>query len=78
MEQRSEVDYFKVLEEKVGLLIAQISSLKDERGKLREKILQQQKTIADLSNEVEKIRDNRDNARERILNILNKIEQMDM
>jgi len=78
MEQRSEVDYFKVLEEKVGLLIAQISSLKDERGKLREKILQQQKTIADLSNEMEKIRDNRDKARERILNILNKIEQMDM
>ena len=78
MEQRNEVDYFKVLEEKVGLLIAQISSLKDERGKLREKILQQQKTIADLSNEVEKIRGNRDKARERILNILNKIEQMDM
>jgi len=78
MEQRNEVDYFKVLEEKVGLLIAQISSLKDERGKLREKILQQQKTIADLSNEVEKIRGNRDKARERILNILNKIEQMDI
>ena len=78
MEQRNEVDYFKVLEEKVGLLIVQISSLKDERGKLREKILQQQKTIADLSNEVEKIRGNRDKARERILNILNKIEQMDI
>jgi FtsZ-binding cell division protein ZapB len=78
MEQRNEVDYFKVLEEKVGLLIVQISSLKDERGKLREKILQQQKTIADLSNEVEKIRGNRDKARERIVNILNKIEQMDI
>jgi len=78
MEQRNEVDYFKVLEEKVGILIAQISSLKDEKGKLREKILQQQKTIADLSNEVEKIRGNRDKARERIVNILNKIEQMDI
>jgi len=78
MEQRNEVDYFKVLEEKVGLLISQISSLKNEREKLREKILQQQKTISDLSSEVEKIRGNRDKVRERIINILNKIEQMDI
>ncbi|HJX33556.1 MAG TPA: cell division protein ZapB [Desulfatiglandales bacterium] len=78
MEQQNDVDYFKVLEEKVGLLIAQISSLKDEREKLRVKILQQQKTIADLSGEVEKISGNRDMVRERIVNILNKIEQMDI
>jgi FtsZ-binding cell division protein ZapB len=78
MEQRDEVDYFKVLEEKIGLLIAQINSLKDERGKLREKVLQQQKTIADLSGEVEEIRDSRDKVKERIVNILNKIEQMDI
>ncbi len=78
MEQRNDMDYFKILEEKVGLLIAQISSLKDEREKLRVKILQQQKTIADLSGEVEKTNNNRDKVRERIENILNKIEQMDI
>jgi FtsZ-binding cell division protein ZapB len=78
MEQRNEVDYFKVLEEKVGLLITQISSLKNEREKLREKVLQQQKTISDLSGEVEKIRGSRDKVKERIINILNKIEQMDI
>lgn len=78
MEQRNDMDYFKILEEKVGLLIAQIGSLKDEREKLRVKILQQQKTITDLSGEVEKINNNKDKVRERIENILNKIEQMDI
>jgi uncharacterized coiled-coil DUF342 family protein len=78
MEQRNEADYFKVLEEKVGLLITQIGSLKNEREKLREKILQQQKTISDLSGEMEKIRGSRDKVKERIMNILNKIEQMDI
>jgi FtsZ-binding cell division protein ZapB len=78
MEQRNEVDYFKVLEDKVGLLITQISSLKNEREKLREKVFQQQKTISDLSGEVEKIRGSRDKVKERIINILNKIEQMDI
>jgi FtsZ-binding cell division protein ZapB len=78
MEQRNEADYFNVLEEKVGLLITQIDSLKNEREKLREKILQQQKTISDLSGEVEKIRGSRDKVKDRIMNILNKIEQMDI
>ena len=78
MEQRNEADYFKVLEEKVGLLITQIGSLKNEREKLREKILQQQKTISDLSGEVEKIRGSWDKVKDRIMNILNKIEQMDI
>ncbi len=78
MEQRNEADYFKVLEEKVELLITQIGSLKNEREKLKEKILQQQKTISDLSGEVEKIRGSRDKVKDRIMNILNKIEQMDI
>jgi uncharacterized coiled-coil DUF342 family protein len=78
MEQRNEVDYFKVLEEKVGLLIAQIKSLKDERESLREKISQQERTIADFVGEVEKLKSSRDKVRDRIVNILKKIEQMDI
>lgn len=78
MEQRNEVDYFKVLEEKVGLLIAQIRSLRDERESLREKISQQERTISDFAGEVEKLKGNRDKARDRIVNILKKIEQMDI
>jgi len=78
MEQRNEVDYFKVLEEKVGLLIAQIKSLRDERESLREKISQQERTISDFAGEVEKLKGNRDKARDRIVNILKKIEQMDI
>jgi len=78
MEQRNEVDYFKVLEEKVGLLIAQIRSLRDERESLREKISQQEKSIADFTGEVERLKGNRDKVRDRIVNILKKIEQMDI
>jgi uncharacterized coiled-coil DUF342 family protein len=78
MEQRNEVDYFKVLEEKVGLLIAQIKSLKDERESLREKISQQERTIADFVGEVEKLKGSRDKVRDRIVNILKKIEQVDI
>lgn len=78
MEQRNEVDYFKVLEEKVGLLIAQIKSLKDERESLREKISQQERTITDFVGEVEKLKGSRDKVRDRIVNILKKIEQMDI
>ncbi len=78
MEQRNEVDYFKVLEEKVGLLIAQIRSLRDERESLREKISQQERTISDFAGEAEKLKGNRDKARDRIVNILKKIEQMDI
>jgi uncharacterized coiled-coil DUF342 family protein len=78
MEQRNEVDYFKVLEEKVGLLIAQIKSLKDERESLREKISQQERPITDFVGEVEKLKGSRDKVRDRIVNILKKIEQMDI
>jgi FtsZ-binding cell division protein ZapB len=78
MEQQNEVEYFKILEEKVGLLIAQIRLLRDERESLREKISQQEKSIADFAGEVERLKDNRDKVRDRIINILKKIEQIDI
>jgi uncharacterized coiled-coil DUF342 family protein len=62
----------------VGLLIAQIKSLKDERESLREKISQQERTITDFVGEVEKLKGSRDKVRDRIVNILKKIEQMDI
>jgi len=76
MEQQDEMDYFKVLEEKVGVLIAQITSLKEERESLREKIQQQERNILDFTREIENLKSNRDKARERIVSILEKIEQM--
>ena len=78
MEQQDEMDYFKVLEEKVGVLIAQITSLREERESLRGKIRQQERNIADFSREMENLKGNRDETRERIVSILEKIEQMDI
>jgi len=70
------MDYFKVLEEKVGVLIAQITSLRKERESLRGKIQQQERNIMDFTREIENLKSNRDKARERIISILEKIEQM--
>jgi uncharacterized protein YdcH (DUF465 family) len=52
--------------------------LRDERESLREKISQQEKSIADFAGEVERLKDNRDKVRDRIINILKKIEQIDI
>ena len=70
------MDYFKVLEEKVGILITQITSLRKERESLRGKIQQQERNIMDFTREIENLKSNRDKARERIISILEKIEQM--
>jgi uncharacterized coiled-coil DUF342 family protein len=78
MEPRNEVDYFKLLEEKVGFLISQIRSLRDDRESLLEKISQQGKSIAEIAGEVEKLKSDRDKVKDRIANILKKIEQMDI
>ena len=70
------MDYFKVLEEKLGVLIAQITSLREEKESLRGKIQQQERNITDLTGEIENLKGNRDKVRERIVSILEKIEQM--
>ena len=78
MEQINEIDHFKVLEEKVGMLIGKLKSIKDERDSLKEKILEQEKNIKDLSGELKKQKETRDNTKVRIESILEKIEQLDI
>ena len=78
MEQRVEMDYFQVLEEKVGSLIGKIKSLRDERESLNKKLHLQEQRIVNLAGELEKLKDIRDNTRDRIASILEKIEKIDI
>ncbi|MFC1820578.1 cell division protein ZapB [Thermodesulfobacteriota bacterium] len=77
MEQREEMDHFKVLEEKVETLIVHITSLRDEKESLKKKIHEQERSIAELAGELKNLKESRDKAKDRIVSILTKIEQLD-
>ena len=78
MEDRIEADHFQVLEEKVGSLIEKLISLRDEKLFLEEKVQEQERSIANLSGELKKLKDIRDNTKDRITSILEKIEKIDI
>ena len=78
MEQMEEMDHFQILEDKVGILIAHIKSLRDERESLKEKIQEQERSIADLVKELANLKESRDKARDRIVSIVGKIEQLEI
>ncbi|MFC1868620.1 cell division protein ZapB [Thermodesulfobacteriota bacterium] len=78
MQEREEMDHFKVLEEKVGVLIANIRSLRDERESLKGKIGEQDKSIADLSRELEGLKEAKGKAKDRVVAILEKIGQLNI
>jgi len=78
MEHQEETDQFKVLEEKVGALIAKLSSLKDERDLLMGKIREQDKSIADLKVELDNLKNSKDKTKIRIQSILDKMNKLDI
>jgi uncharacterized coiled-coil DUF342 family protein len=78
MEHQEEMDQFKVLEEKIGMLIAKISSFKDEKEVVMAKVREQDKTITELKGELDNLRNTRDKTKDRIQSILDKISKMDI
>jgi hypothetical protein len=78
MEHQEEIDQFKILEEKIGILIGKVSSLKDEKESIITKVREQDKIIADLKIELDNIKITRDKTRVRIQSILDKISKMDL
>jgi FtsZ-binding cell division protein ZapB len=78
MEHQEEIDQFKILEEKIGILIGKVSSLKDEKESIIAKVSEQDKIIADLKSELDNIKITRDKTRVRIQSILDKISTMDL
>jgi FtsZ-binding cell division protein ZapB len=78
MEHQEEIDQFKILEEKIGILIGKVSSLKDEKESIITKVREQDRVIADLKGELDNIKTTRDKTRVRIQSILDKINKMDL
>lgn len=78
MEHQEEMDHFRVLEEKIGVLIDRVSSLKNEKESITAKLMEQDKIIADLKGEQDNLKSSRDKTRVRIQSILDKIDKMDL
>jgi len=78
MEHQEEVDQFKILEEKIGILIGKVSTLKEEKESIMGKVREQDKAISDLKGELESLKTTRDKTRARIQSILDKINKMDL
>lgn len=78
METFDENDQFRLLEERVDTLIKFITSLKQEKESLVEKIQLQEEKIAGLGEEVEHLKGVREKVKVRIVSLLEKIEQLDM
>jgi chromosome segregation ATPase len=78
MEHQEEIDQFKILEEKIGILIGKVSSLKEEKESIMGKIREQDKVITDLKGELENLKSTRDKTRVRMQSILDKINKMDL
>jgi len=68
-------DHFQLLEERVGSLIKNITSLREEKKSLVEKLNEQECRITDLTSNVEHLKEGRDKAKDRIVSLLEKIEQ---
>ena len=78
MEQPEKVDNFKVLEEKVEMLIEHIRSLRNEKQILEKSLQDQERNFAILNGELENLKEIRDKTKVRIASILEKIEKLDV
>ena len=77
MESREEIDQFQLLEEKINSLISLVTSLRDEKKALIEKIDIQEEKIADISRQMETIKTSGDKVKQRIAALLERIELLD-
>lgn len=77
MEQQDTIDIFKVLEEKVEILINQIRLLKSDKESLEKEKREKERVIADLTVELEHLKEIKDTTKDRIESIINKIEKME-
>jgi len=71
-------DHFQLLEERVGSLIQHVTSLREEKELLVEKINEQERKITDLARDVKRLKEGRHKAKDRMVLLLEKIEQLDI
>jgi uncharacterized coiled-coil DUF342 family protein len=76
MNSEEEIDQFQLLEEKIDGLIELIAALKREKVSLAEEVQIQQEKLADLTEQVNRLRGIRDSAKQRIVSLIEKIEHI--
>ncbi|GEM_PF-3577593 len=69
-------DRFKVLEEKIDLLVKRCSELKDENLRLSQTLAQKDLEVRELRKEIERITSGREEADSRIEDLLKKMEMV--
>ncbi|MBW2021370.1 MAG: cell division protein ZapB [Deltaproteobacteria bacterium] len=78
MEVMGDIEQFDVLEEKIDSLLSLVENLKNENRSLSERVQIQEEKIADLSRQVEALKSGRDKAKQKILQLLEKLEQVEL
>jgi len=78
MEVMGDIEQFDVLEEKIDSLLSLVENLKNENSSLSERVQIQEEKIADLSRQVEALKSGRDKAKQKILQLLEKLEQVEL
>ena len=78
MEPQEQVDSFKILEDKVEMLISHVKALRDEKTGLERKIQEKERIISDLNMELSGLRDIKNKAKDKIDSILAKINELDI
>jgi len=76
MSAADEMDQFQVLEDKIDALIELVGALRREKESLAEKAQIQEERLADLNGQLDSLRRAKDQARQRIVQLLEKIENV--
>lgn len=78
MNKEEDTDQFQLLEQKIDSLIGLIIGLKKENDSFSQKYEMQEKRLADLTEELERMKVTRNKAKQRIVSLLEKIEGIDI
>ena len=76
MEFTEDNDYFKLLEDKIGVLLDRMQEIKDEKETYLKTIDEQKLRIATLTTEINEMKESQQKAKERISSILDKIDKL--
>jgi hypothetical protein len=69
-----ELEQFDLLEEKVVKLVSLVSTLREEKDGLEERVKRQEESMASFAREIEALRADRELVREKIVTLLEKME----
>lgn len=78
MNSGTDLDQFQELEKKIDALIQRVSVLKNEKTSLAERLQIQEEKLLNVTQELDHLRSARDRAKQKIVDLLEKIEQVEI